>query len=73
MPNRPVSLHLFKLMPQEEKLAHVMVRGVPLPDRSDPLVMHYALDDFYVRVRIEVDPLRVVEINADQDALGEGR
>jgi len=66
MPNRPVPLALFLLMPQEEKIAHVMLRGIPIPDRSDPYLMYYILDDFYVRIRIAIDPLRVVEIDAQR-------
>jgi hypothetical protein len=67
MPTGRIGLAHFLLLPLEEQIAYVMLRGIPLPSRIDPSSQYYYLDDFYVRVRIQLDPLRITKINAQMD------
>lgn len=53
----------FNALPREEQLKCLNCDAEMLPSR-EPAVSYYKLPNFYVRVTMSHDPLRVVEVEA---------
>jgi hypothetical protein len=67
MPQQRIDMDVFSGLPMQEQLAHLMLRGEDLHEGTSASQFMYRLDDYYVRVSVSSNPLRVREITVSRN------